>query len=507
METIEAASYRAVAPNQLFTGLQVLNLDIAPVLQIPEAKKTIDDLDVNRLLTEVDHIFSSFDENGEIPQKIKEDVTTNLQTALAEISMPYAVTRTAHKVEKEWDAEQQREKRTYQWLGRCAVGVARSGYNYHFSEAAKERVAVEIDEAVHAQETLKPGMVQFFVSPRMTLKDAPEEIAKKEHLHDEDSIRASYLVTDHEGEETHRMMESLLVRDIPLEAWVSMLEDPSNLFGRSIEVADKESALGVMETFSELELPQDVAPEGPVTLVEAVIPYIADKTQQLNVQLQLDKFRNDQRLYKKEAKVYGAEWYNFELELAQSLKKGESTQQVTEFVRSVELFWSEEVREEVQSHASNNGFIMTRKLAALIEKAKRNVIATKAAVKTGNENVIEQVDVRTVQAIQQTDATPVLSSTLDREIERSIVKQNVEISGGCSGSACGLEAVAPGSNEDARLRKELGAENGDTITKDKVRACECGNKSIVYAHNAAKVIKKCQSCGKREIKHTKPKAA
>jgi hypothetical protein len=490
-----------------FRGFQHLNLDVAPVVQLIENKEIIPDLEVARLLTEVDHLVVSMDDELEVLAGVKEDVTINLQTALAEISMPYAVARTAHKVEKEWDPEKKKYNRAFRWLGRTAVGVAESGYNYHFSEEATKRVDVEVKEAKHTQETLQAGKVQLFLSPRMTRADASLEVAKAEHLHDEDSIRASYLVTDSKGNETYRVMESLLVRDIPLEAWVDMLEDEGNLFGKSIEVANKESALGVMETFAELELPQEVAAEGPVTLVAAVIPYIQDKTLQLSAQLQLDEFRNEQTLYKKQAEIYGAEWYDFELELAKSLKKQQSTPQITDFVRSIESLWPERVQSEFNKHSLGDSFVMNRQLAALIEKAKRNIIATKAAVKTGNENVIDQVDTSTIEAIQNSPNQYAPDNPNNQELERSIVSQNVEVSGGCSGSACGLEAVKPGSNEDARLREELGAEEGDTITKDKVRACECGEKSIVYAHNAAKVIKKCQSCGKKETKYNKPKAA
>jgi hypothetical protein len=236
--------------------------------------------------------------------------------------------------------------------------------------------------------------------------------------------------------------------------------------------------------------------------VRAVIPYIKDKTLQLSAQLQLDEFRNDQKLYQQQAKVYGSEWYAFELELAKSLKQQESTPLVADFIRSVESLWSDQIRNEFKNHSLGEGFVMTRQLAALIEKAKKNVIATKAAVKTGNENVIEQVDAKIVTAIQNSPAEYMPSNPHAQELERSIVSQNVEVSGGCSGSACGLESVEAGSKEDALLRKELGAERGDTITKDKVRACKCGNKSIVYAHNDKKVIKKCQSCGEQETKYT-----
>ncbi len=75
--------------------------------------------------------------------------------------------------------------------------------------------------------------------------------------------------------------------------------------------------------------------------------------------------------------------------------------------------------------------------------------------------------------------------------------------GSCGAGSCGLEGVAARSKEDAALRKELGADDDDIIVKDKERSCRCGAKSIVYAYNKRKVIKKCQSCGARDVKHSK----
>ena len=73
----------------------------------------------------------------------------------------------------------------------------------------------------------------------------------------------------------------------------------------------------------------------------------------------------------------------------------------------------------------------------------------------------------------------------------------------CGAGSCGLEGVSAGSKEDVSLRKKLNAEDGDTIIKDKERACRCGKKSIVYAFNKNKVNKYCESCGAFETKITK----
>jgi hypothetical protein len=508
MSQLQEIAPQSVEQSAVFSGFKHLNLNVPSLIQLPEAAQALPEREISKLLTEVDHLVGALDTHGNVPEVVRGDVTTNIETALAEISMPYAVTRTAHRVEKSWDAEQQRTIRTFEWLGRCAVGVAKSGYDFHVSEAAIKRVDVEVAEAAHTQETLQTGTVQFFLSPRMSREDAPAHVAKDEHLHDEDSIRASYLVVDREGNETFRVMESLLVTDVPLEAWVALLKDENNLFGKSIEVTDETSALAVMETFTELELPAEAASEGPVTLVAAVIPYIEDETLRLSAMLQLEKFRSDQELYRLEAKRFAVEWYDFELELAKSLRTGTSTPRITQFINNIESLWSQDIRDTIEDHSVNGGYVMTRELAAMAEKAKRNIIATKAAVKTGNEKVIDQVDAQTVEAIQSSVQGGVVDYVRDdmiaRELDRSIVQQNVEVSGGCAGGACGLEGVASNSREESELRKELGAEPGDVITKDKVRACRCGNKNIVYAHNSTKVIKKCLSCGALEKKFTKP---
>lgn len=75
--------------------------------------------------------------------------------------------------------------------------------------------------------------------------------------------------------------------------------------------------------------------------------------------------------------------------------------------------------------------------------------------------------------------------------------------GFCGAGSCGLEGVVSGSKEEAELRKKLNAESGDTIVKDKERACRCGKKSIVYAYNKNKVTKYCESCHAFESKVSK----
>ncbi len=469
-----------------------------------DGSEVLPDIEISRLLTEVDHLASSLKEFGYVPNEIRDDVLVNKQTALSEIAMPYAVTRTAHRVEQVYIPEAQKMERVFRWLGRTATSVAESGYDFHFSKQAAKRVDIEVAEAIHTQETLQPGRVQFFISPRMSDTDAPAYIAAAEHLHEEDSIRASYLLTDSHGNESYRVMESLLVRDIPLDAWVAMLEDDQNIFSKSIQLEDKGSALSVMEAFSELELPLEQVQEGPVTIVSSVLPYIHDQDIRDSVKSQLERFRQDQCLYEEKAKFFSQEWYESSLELAASLEQGMSTDAVTSFIDNVSQEWEDYIKQRVESHRRGTRYIMTRELAALVEKAKRNIIATKAGIVTDNVKVIDQVDTQTVQRIKQAaheDVNSVMTSMSNlNEIDRSIASQDVKVGGGCAGGACGLKAADPNSIEDLAAARELGikpSELSKLVSYDKAWCPGCKSIGKVY-YNAETSDAFC-GCGFKKV--------
>ncbi len=75
--------------------------------------------------------------------------------------------------------------------------------------------------------------------------------------------------------------------------------------------------------------------------------------------------------------------------------------------------------------------------------------------------------------------------------------------GACGAGSCGLESVNTSGDVGKKLMKDLKADAGDTIVKDKERACKCGKKEIVYAYNKNKVTKLCGSCGAFETKASK----
>ena len=67
-------------------------------------------------------------------------------------------------------------------------------------------------------------------------------------------------------------------------------------------------------------------------------------------------------------------------------------------------------------------------------------------------------------------------------------------------NSCGLADFSSSLKE--RLAPHLQAEAGDTIIRDMVRRCGCGQRSIVYAFNLQKVNKLCTSCGAFESKES-----
>jgi len=409
-----------------------------------------------RVLTEVDHLNKHRLPDGSYPNQVLNDVLTNLTTAVQEAAMPFAVTT----VEHEYAKLDEREKGTFMWLGKTAVDAAMTGYRFHNHQSARERVDVEVDEARHAEEELRPGVMKIFISPKMSEKDAPKHIAKQEHLADDDAVRASWLETDENGKIQKKVLQSLLVSDVPLEAWVDMLSDENNPFGKAIEVEDKDSALSVMKVHRELELPMGELAEGPVSIVEAVIPYIKDELAQKKVERQLKLFRGDQEDLRKKAVNIAERWLKFEGNLAESLNDGRANFEIKRFIIGLQEHWGEEDLEVINRHQTPGGeFHMSRELAAIVEKAKQNTLWVSAAVVTENESVIHQMDedvierVRTNELlIQQAWQAGHDVRLLEAQNNQMVADQNVKVGGGCSGTN---EARFRSSQEAGQMPQEL----------------------------------------------------
>jgi hypothetical protein len=115
----------------------------------------------------------------------------------------------------------------------------------------------------------------------------------------------------------------------------------------------------------------------------------------------------------------------------------------------------------------------------------------------------QMFDAKTAQGLRQV----AYFEATGREQEAFDLMRKVEEAapggGFCGAGSCGLESVNLASEAGKELAKKVKAEAGDTVVKDKERACKCGSKSIVYAYNKKKVNKYCESCGAFESKASK----
>lgn len=389
-----------------------------------------------RVLTEVDHLIEHRLAGGIYPDFALKGVHTNLTTATQEAAMPFAVTR----IEQEKVVDPETKRRTFMWLGKTAVQSAESGYKFHIHEAARARVPVEIDEARHAEDDLRPGIAKVLISPRMTHADATRYIALQEHLADDDAIRVSWLEGEDSGPQ-RRILESLLVRGVPLSAWVEMLEDPNNILGKSIPVENPESALSVMQIHRELEFSMDQLPEGPVSIVEAVVPYIQDKIARQKVERQVELFRCDQEELRRKAESIADRWLEFEVALAESLVAGQANFDIRRFIIGLQHNWGDEDLAVINRHElPNTRYRMSRELAKVLEKAKQNTLWAPAAVIVGNDEVIKQMKPgvadeirRNEMQIQAAQRAGIDIRPLEAHNNRLVASQRVKVGGGCPG--------------------------------------------------------------------------
>jgi hypothetical protein len=341
-------------------------------------------------------------------------------------------------------------------------------------------VAVEVAEAEHNARTLKPGVIQAFISPKVSAKDAPYELAKKEHLADDDMIRIHWINTDGQGEVTGKSMQSLLVRDVPLSAWVDMLQDPANIFGRQIVIDDPESSLAVMQVFRELELPADHLPEGVVSLIEAVLPYVpTDGKAQLEKQLAL--FRGDQQAIHELAEGIAKRWLHFEVAMADSLYAGRAHPVIADFVEEMWNSWTDDDHSLLNLHTLPDGSLgMSRPLAARLQQAKQNLLLVPAAVVVQNERVLEQIDPHIASQIQMEEMriqqmihdgrSMEEVAVAERAMNQMVAKENVKVGAGCAGDNFG-------NFRQEKKKKQPGQEDDKTQSAEEKKAEEANNKA------------------------------
>jgi hypothetical protein len=405
----------------------------------------------DRYLTEINNLNGNREFDGSFSEDVLRDVSQNLMTAVQEAAMPYAVTTTSHEFLK----NNETGEKTFIWLGKTAVQNAMSGYKFHQHEAAIKRVDIEVDEARYSTEQLRPEMARVFISPRMTRADASLEDARKEHLGDDDAVRVSWLEYDDTGNVANRVMQSLLARDIPYDAWVRMLRDDNNIFGKSIEVEDDGSALSVMKVHRQLELPISKLPNGPVDILRSVSQYIDDDKLRQKISQDIGNYLVDQSEMQNVAEQKAKEWLDFEIELANSLNQGAATGEVKRFVYGLQDYWSEVDLAEITKNQTQDGnLLFDRKMAIIVEKAKQNLLWSGAAVRVGNEKVSAQVDSQTLERIRHNEELINIARSngmsyqhLESENNRLIAGKNIKVGGGCSGKS-DTNFKVPGDNSD-----------------------------------------------------------
>ncbi|HEY5805966.1 MAG TPA: hypothetical protein VIS56_01100 [Candidatus Saccharimonadales bacterium] len=425
-----------------------------------------------RALTEVDNLNRLRKEDGSHDPQVLADTKKNLEPRVVEPSMPYAVSTTY----------QEYRNGSYWWIDQTGPQVAASGLRYHEHPAAKERVVVEIAEALDVS-GLIPGIVKVFISPRMSPKDAPKDVAEAEHLADDDMLRIHWIDSDEVGNVRGKIMQSILVRDIPLKAWVDMLASPDNIFGKSIKVDDPESALSVMKTFAELDLPMSRLPEGVVTILDEVVRFISEPQARKKVMQALPLYRDNQQLMRQVAGNISNMWLSFEIDLADSLYDEAATPAIEKFIDDLKDEWTDDDLALISSHRREDGSLhMTRRLAVRLEEARQNTFWAQAAAAVGNERVTKQMDstiakqinanMMAIQHILNHGGDPRKIAELESENTRLAASQNVEVKGGCpgggsgnfrkstradGGSSEGNKENKPSKNEKAKFKEKKGS--------------------------------------------------
>ena len=457
--------------------------DGAPHEQLPEQALVPEALPIaERALTEADNLNRHRLPDGSHSPWALEETLKNLIPYVKEGGMPSAVSDVYQEYVPDYEEDGYR-KSTFVWLGRSALQVALSGYRYHKAPQAHARVWVEAEEAVDGEQNLCPGKAKVFVSPHMSETDAPKEIAEMENLATDDSLRISWLDKAPDGRIKGRHMQSLLIRDIPLQAWVDWLADPANIFGKSIVVENPKSALSVMKVFRELDIDLGKLPEDSklAAVITDVLPHITDPEAYESVRKQRDSFLEDQRGKHQKAVNIARRWRDFEAALADSLPRdgqetGFATPVIEAFVYQMSHSWTPEQAAFIRSHQidGTQKLRVTRELGALIEEAQRKLFYDAASVVTANEDVLKQLNPETVERIRQTemriqrlyDQNDIAAiAQLQARNNNLIASQNIENGRGCPGkSAMMFKGKEPDLFDVFNLKKP---ENGtDTASSE-----------------------------------------
>lgn len=415
-------------------------------------------------------------EDGSYAPEAEASVLQNKVTAVQEGAIPKAISEVKHQ----WLSKPEGVGGVIMDLGRTAVETAMRGKFFYKSSEAKARCDVEIEQARHKQETLRPGIAQIFIEPKMTRKDAPLEVAKSEGLAETDSIQVGWLKRGENGQPEEAVTNCMLAPNVPIEAWVDMLEDENNIFGKSIEVEDPQSALSVMKTFKELEVPTEKLPEGPLTILAEVAEYIEDPVAQQKVRTHIEEVRaSDQQELKELATRPAERWLEFDKSTEQSLRDGYANNHIKGFIDSLDGSWNDKDQETVDRHKiiddEGAGYMMTRELAEIIQKAEENLVLTTAAVMVKNEKITSQIEPEVVEIIRANEVVVQQAQMANSQIyflemnqfnmNRTIARQKVKVGGGCSG-----ENNAFGNDQtDVSFTNETEMEWGISLNSNRTR--------------------------------------
>lgn len=428
-----------------------------------------------RALTEIDNLARGRTTDGRYSSGVLESTQQNIFTMVQEGAMRYAITKTHHEVAEV--QEETRRKRTFMWLGKTALQVAESGYQFHHHEAARERVAIEVEEALHNDDVIRPGYARIFISPRMTEHDAPATVAKREHLHADDALRMSVATVSEQNVLNGRELSSLLVRDIPLEAWNRYLADPTNVFGRAFDLQNNRSALPIMRLHTELEVPIENLPEGLITILKGVVTHITDEALRAKVAGHIESFcAYDQTLLERQGKHIAKRWLEFKKSMVDSRFDGRATAPVADFIRSLSGQWETEARQIIQNHTLSDGtFAMSRQLEVLVAEAYANLAFKRAKVISGDKSVLEKADIREIEQIRKQELQIqswqeqgyALAAISQQELTYNhlIAGQDIAVGGGCAGESSGRFAVAG-------PRSKMSAAEAEASATDQQEAAE-----------------------------------
>ncbi len=412
----------------------------------------------DRCLTEVDNLLQHRRPDGTYPDDVLRSGHINNTTRVIEPAMPFAVSTTF----------QEYIGGAFYWRRQTGLQVAASGYRYHKHEEALSRADVEVVEAIFLDEQLEMGKTSVLFSARMSEKDASREVARHEHLADDDSIRIQWIAYNPDGTTRGKYVQSILIRSDLREAWVAMLADPGNIFGKSITVEDPSSALSLMRAFPDMQLESNKLSEGVVTLLEATLPYISKPEQRREVMAMLPEYRSNQQRMQQVAEDIARRWDEFDIELANSLATGQANATIARFISDLGNQWNDnDVKLFARHQIAPGEFAMSRELAIRLEKAQESILCAQAALLVGNKQALLQVAPETAaQIIAQVEQLHHLIRTganwqqiqeLQRRTAAATAAQDIEVKGGCPGSVKGDFRKDPNGDEGSAADEDRSA--------------------------------------------------